>query len=96
MTVTERFVWYWLQEILSRFVDVERTVNQCVLVPKDPDLSFMEQRINAVVGLKHILSLVAPLRQALTQAQSPLLATMADVSHGDPEFQDRFFCFDLI
>ena len=67
------------QEILSRFVDVERTVTQCVVVPKNPDLAFMEPRINAVVALKHILTLVPPLHHILTKSSSSLLNTLANV-----------------
>ncbi|KAI9551670.1 mismatch repair ATPase Msh4 [Daphnia sinensis] len=66
-----------IKEILSRFVDVERAVNQCVVVPKNPSPSFVEQRINAVVALKHILSLVAPLGVALAKANSPLIVSLA-------------------
>ena len=67
------------QEILSRFVDVERTVNQCVVIPKNPDVSFMEQRINAVVALKHILSLLPPLQYALSRTRSVMLSAMFKV-----------------
>lgn len=70
-----------MQEILSRFVDVERAVNQCVVVPKNPSPSFVEQRINAVVALRHILSLVAPLQAALAKANSPLIVSLAKVTH---------------
>uniref|UniRef100_A0A0P5M024 Dna mismatch repair protein muts n=1 Tax=Daphnia magna TaxID=35525 RepID=A0A0P5M024_9CRUS len=66
-----------IKEILSRFVDVERAVNQCVVVPKNPSPSFVEQRINAVVALRHILSLVAPLQAALAKANSPLIVSLA-------------------
>ncbi|XP_057379025.2 mutS protein homolog 4-like [Daphnia carinata] len=66
-----------IKEILSRFVDVERAVNQCVVVPKNPSPSFVEQRINAAVALKHILSLVAPLGDALAKANSPLIVSLA-------------------
>ncbi|EFX81651.1 mismatch repair ATPase Msh4 [Daphnia pulex] len=66
-----------IKEILSRFVDVERAVNQCVVMPKNPSPSFVEQRINAVVALKHILSLVSPLGSALAKANSPLIVALA-------------------
>jgi hypothetical protein len=49
-------------------------------MPKNPSPSFVEQRINAVVALKHILSLVSPLGSALAKANSPLIVALAKVT----------------
>ena len=60
-------------------MDVERAVNQCIVVPKNFNLSMMEQRLNAVVALKHILTLIPPLRSTLSKARSPLISSFVQV-----------------
>lgn len=39
----------------------------------------MEQRLNAVVALKHILTLIPPLRSTLSKARSPLISSFVQV-----------------
>lgn len=58
-------------------MDVDRAVNQCILIPKSASASFLESRINAIIGLKHILALVAPLRSHLSKANNPLMRSLA-------------------
>ena len=51
-------------------------MNQCILVPKSPSVAFLEQRVNAVIALKHALNLVNPLRAVLAEAENPLMKSL--------------------
>ncbi len=63
-----------MQALVSRFGDLDQLLSLCVVEPQDnaarghqrsESLFAYERRLNHVIGLRHALELVEPLRQAL-------------------------------
>lgn len=76
-----------LRTVLSRFCDVDRLLSLCVVLPREETLAAVESRINNVIGLKHALELVAPLRATLMAAESSLMVESEAVLR-DPRFPE--------
>eukprot|EP00048_Salpingoeca_helianthica_P008174 m.119619 g.119619 ORF g.119619 m.119619 type:complete len:869 (+) comp14532_c0_seq3:2474-5080(+) len=64
-----------LEDILSRFLDLEHLIALCIQIPKSESVRLMEHKIIQVIYLKHTLELVQPLSEILDNATSPLLTT---------------------
>ncbi|XP_063952097.1 mutS protein homolog 4-like [Lytechinus pictus] len=65
-------LFYNLQSVLSRFIDVDHLLSLCVQIPKEESVKSSEQKITNIIYLKHTLELVEPLRLALHSAKSKL------------------------
>ncbi|XP_072025616.1 mutS protein homolog 4-like [Amphiura filiformis] len=78
-------VFYNLQSVLSRFLDVDHLLSLCVQIPKQETIRIAEQKITNVIYLKHALELVEPLKTALQSTQNKLLQAYLK-SLDDPGF----------
>jgi DNA mismatch repair protein MSH4 len=72
-------LYFNLQDVLSRFLDIERALASCVQIPKQETVRTAEHRIANVIDLKHTLGLVEPLRDALQDGENSLLVAYAQV-----------------
>ena len=79
-------IFYNLEAIISRFLDIDHILSQCVQVPKQENVKIAENKITNMMYLKHILELVEPLREALGDCENPLLKASCKVN----------FCFCLL
>lgn len=61
---------------VSRFCDIEQLLSLCVVIPREETTFSYEKRLNNVIGLRHALDLVDPLKMALECAESQLLSSM--------------------
>jgi DNA mismatch repair protein MSH4 len=66
-------IFYNLQAVISRFLDIDHLLSLCVQVPKQENVKIAENKITNVMYLKHTLELVTPLREALGDCENPLL-----------------------
>lgn len=66
-------VFYNLQAVISRFLDIDHLLSLCVQVPKQENVKIAESKITNVIYLKYTLELVTPLREALADCENPLL-----------------------
>ncbi|GAU96565.1 hypothetical protein RvY_07994-2 [Ramazzottius varieornatus] len=66
-------LYFGLQQLLSRFTDVEKAIAFLVQTPTKESAKVSESYIGSIIHLKHILSLVEPLRDLLTGSHSELL-----------------------
>lgn len=66
-------VFYNLQAVISRFLDIDHLLSLCVQVPKHENVKTAENKITNMMYLKHTLELVAPLKEALANCENPLL-----------------------
>jgi DNA mismatch repair protein MSH4 len=79
-------LYFNLQDVLSRFLDIERALASCVQIPKQETVRTAEHRIANVIDLKHTLGLVEPLRDALQDGENSLLVAYAQ-SLDDPRYK---------
>ena len=73
-------LFYDLQAAVSRYTDVEHLLAACVQVPRAETVRTAEAKITTVIHLKHTLTLVTPLRQALHPAENALFAAYYEVN----------------
>ncbi|KAH3873388.1 hypothetical protein DPMN_036623 [Dreissena polymorpha] len=66
-------VFYNLQAVISKFLDIDHLLSLCVQVPKQENVKTAETKITNMMYLKHTLELVGPLRDALGDCENPLL-----------------------
>ncbi|XP_033098705.1 mutS protein homolog 4-like [Anneissia japonica] len=66
-------LFYNLQTVLARFLDIDHLLSQCVQIPKTETVKTAEQKITTVILLKHTLELVGPLRTTLEGCNNRLL-----------------------
>ncbi|XP_076454636.1 mutS protein homolog 4-like [Babylonia areolata] len=66
-------VFYNLQGVMSKFLDVDHLISHCVQIPKVDSVKVAESNINTVICLKHILALVPVLHEFLKDCENPLL-----------------------
>ncbi|PIK47411.1 putative mutS protein-like 4 [Apostichopus japonicus] len=66
-------IFFNLQGVLSRFLDVDHLLSLCVQIPKQETPKTAESKITNVIHLKHVLELVLPLKNALQFCQTELL-----------------------
>ncbi|WAQ95648.1 MSH4-like protein, partial [Mya arenaria] len=78
-------VFYNLQAVISRFLDVDHLLSLCVQVPKQENIKTAENKITNVMYLKHTLELVPPLRDALGDCENPLFKASYKLLE-DPRF----------
>ena len=74
-------IFYNLEAVISRFLDIDHILSQCVQVPKQENVKIAENKISNMMYLKHILELVEPLREALGDCENPLLKASCQVVH---------------
>ena len=73
-------LFYSLQSVLGRFLDVDHLLSLCVLVPKQETVKTAESKITNIIHLKHSLELLDPLQQALRGSRNKLFSAYATVS----------------
>ena len=73
-------MFYSVQSVLGRFLDIDHLITACVQIPKQDTLKTAENRIAYAIHLKHVLELVDPLRAALEEATNPLLVAYREVN----------------
>ncbi|XP_033642505.1 mutS protein homolog 4-like [Asterias rubens] len=66
-------LFYNLQSVLARFLDVDHLLSLCVQIPKQETVKTAESKITNVIHLKHTLELVPPLMMALQGSKNKLL-----------------------
>ncbi|XP_061165050.1 mutS protein homolog 4-like [Saccostrea echinata] len=92
-----------IQTVIARFLDVDHILSVCVQIPKKETLKTAEANINNLILLKHILELVDPLRNALSNCENRLMkhfyksledgryalmkARIASIIHDDTKYQ---------
>ncbi|XP_062517164.1 mutS protein homolog 4-like [Corticium candelabrum] len=79
-------LYFRIQGVLVRFLDVERALASCVQIPKQETVKTAEHRIANVIDLKHTLELVEPLRDALRDGENSLLVAY-EQSLDDPRYK---------
>ena len=62
-----------IQTVITRFLDIDQVLSMCVQIPKQETLKTAEANINNIIYLKHILELVDPLRNALSNCENRLM-----------------------
>lgn len=62
-----------IQTVIARFLDIDHVLSMCVQIPKQETLKTAEANINNIIYLKHILELVDPLRNALSNTENRLM-----------------------
>lgn len=62
-----------IQTVIARFLDIDHVLSMCVQIPKQETLKTAEANINNIIYLKHILELVDPLRNALSNCENRLM-----------------------
>ncbi|XP_064639477.1 mutS protein homolog 4-like [Lineus longissimus] len=76
-TVTEltenEELFYNLQSVLARFLDIDHLLALCIQIPKNETVRSAESKITNVIYLKHTLELIDPLAAALRDTENPLL-----------------------
>ncbi|XP_013406219.1 mutS protein homolog 4 [Lingula anatina] len=78
-------LFYNLQSVLSRFMDIDHLLSLCVQLPKQETLKTAENKITNVIYLKHTLELVEPLKEALKDSTNSLFKAYHDTL-GDSRF----------
>ncbi len=73
-------MFYNLQTVVGRALDVDHLLAQCVQIPKQETVKTAESKITTVIYLKHTLELVNPLKAALVDSQNTLLKAYHKVS----------------
>lgn len=92
-----------IQTVIARFLDIDHVLSMCVQIPKQETLKTAEANINNIIYLKHILELVDPLRNALSNCENRLMkhfykslddgryalmkAKISSVIHDDTKYQ---------
>lgn len=79
-------VFYNLQTVISRFLDVDHLLSLCVQIPKQETVKTAESKLTNIIYLKHTIELVEPFHEALRDCENPLLKTYYK-SLEDPRFQ---------
>ncbi|KAK2193937.1 hypothetical protein NP493_4g02025 [Ridgeia piscesae] len=78
-------LFYSLQAVVGRFLDVDHLLSLCIQIPKQETVKTAESKITNMIHLKHSLELVEPLQLALKDSHSKLLCAYALVLE-DPRF----------
>lgn len=73
-------VFYNLQGVMGKFLDVDHLISHCVQIPKLDNIKVSESNINTAICLKHVLGLVPVLREFLKDCENPLLKAYCKVS----------------
>uniref|UniRef100_K1PAT4 MutS-like protein 4 n=1 Tax=Magallana gigas TaxID=29159 RepID=K1PAT4_MAGGI len=92
-----------IHTVIARFLDIDHVLSMCVQIPKQETLKTAEANINNIIYLKHILELVDPLRNALSNCENRLMkhfykslddgryalmkAKISSVIHDDTKYQ---------
>ncbi|XP_035824498.1 mutS protein homolog 4 [Aplysia californica] len=66
-------IFFGLQSVLSKFVDIGHIISVCVQIPKQETLRSAESKLNCVIALKHVLQLVEPLKEHLSYCENKML-----------------------
>ncbi len=66
--------------VLSKCLDIEHLISQCIQISKKEDTKTAEARITEIIHLKHTLELVQPLMDAIADGENPLFTMYAKVS----------------
>jgi DNA mismatch repair protein MSH4 len=66
-------MFYSIESIIKRFVDVDDLLSLCVQIPRCDSIKSAESKITKIIHLKHTLELVQPLLEAIRDAESQLL-----------------------
>ena len=72
-------VFYNLQGVMGKFLDVDHLISHCVQIPKLDNVKVAESNINTAICLKHVLGLVPVLHEFLKDCGNPLLKAYCKV-----------------
>ena len=72
-------LFYNLQSVLGRFLDVDHLLSLCVQIPKQETVKTAESKITNIIHLKHSLELLEPLQEALRGSRNKLFSAYATV-----------------
>lgn len=72
-------LFYGLQSVIGRFLDIDHLTSMCVQLPKQETVKTAESKITTVIYLKHTLELVEPLRTALQDTEADLFKAYYEV-----------------
>ena len=76
-------VFYNLQAVLAKFLDVDHLIWHCVQIPKHDNVRVAETNITTVICLKHVLALVPVLQDVLKDCCNPLLKAYCKVCRSE-------------
>ncbi|XP_055328886.1 mutS protein homolog 4-like [Paramacrobiotus metropolitanus] len=65
-------MFFGLQQLLGRFIDVERVIWFLIQIPKKDSVRESERHIGSFIHLKHVLGLVEPLRECIKESTNAL------------------------
>lgn len=76
MEMTEKEeIFFNLQSVVGKFIDIGYIVSLCIQTPKQETARTAESKLNCVLMLKHVLQLVTPLREYLSNCENQLFKT---------------------
>nr|KAG5709651.1 hypothetical protein BaRGS_027676 [Batillaria attramentaria] len=78
-------VFYNLQGVMSKFLDVDHIISLCVQIPKQDTVKTAESKITTVICLKHVLGLVTVLHDFLKDCENQLLKAYCKLYCGAKE-----------
>lgn len=70
---TKEEMFHAVRQALKPFLDVDRMLTKLILISTQPSLTDTEQSVNNVIMLKHFVTLIRPVFEALTGARSIML-----------------------
>lgn len=73
---TKEDMFYAVRQALKSFPDADKILTKLIFVPREASPEIAEQAINHIIMLKHFVSLVKPVFEALTGARSEMLQTI--------------------
>jgi DNA mismatch repair protein MSH4 len=82
-------MFYSIESIIKRFVDVDDLLSLCVQIPRCDSIKSAESKITKIIHLKHTLELVQPLLEAIRDAESQLLMAYT-MTLEDPRFKELY------
>ena len=67
-------MFFAIRQALKPLLDIDKVLTSLIITPKQPTIQHTEQGVNNVIALKHFVSSVKPVFEALTGCQSEMLA----------------------
>ncbi|KAK3083385.1 hypothetical protein FSP39_021201 [Pinctada imbricata] len=78
-------VFYNMQAILGRFLDIDHLLSQCIQIPKQETMKTAENKLTNIIYLKHTIEMIGAFRNALGDCENSLFKAYYK-SLEDPRF----------
>ncbi|KAL5121962.1 MutS protein msh4 [Pleosporales sp. CAS-2024a] len=76
---TKEEMFFATRAALKNFLDADRILTQLIITPSQPTLQTTEQSINQIIMLKHFVSSINPIYEALTGTGSSMLDNIREL-----------------